>query len=58
MSGKITREHFILAVGREPIDDDMTRSNCQLAGLPMHFACGWDWERDLPRFMAEPGPVT
>jgi hypothetical protein len=48
----ITRERFLAATGREPVQDDLVRCNCVYAGNPGHWYCGWDAERDLPRFMS------
>jgi hypothetical protein len=45
----ITREKFIERMGREPIDDDLERSNCPETELG-HWYCGWDEEADLPEF--------
>lgn len=47
----ITRKKFILCVGREPVEDDLERCNCNKAGQLGHMMCGWDTERNLPRFM-------
>lgn len=48
----ITREDFIAAVGREPVDDDLDRCNCLAAGTVGHYMCGWDLEANLPVFLA------
>lgn len=48
----ITREHFISATGREPEHDDLERCNCPHAGEITHSMCGWDTERNKPRFEA------
>lgn len=50
----ITRETFIKATGRAPIQDDLERSNCPKAGELGHHFCGWNQEKNLPRFMTEP----
>jgi len=47
---EITRERFIEGTGREPIDDDLERANCELAGTIGHFCCGWDWVHAKPRW--------
>lgn len=46
----ITREDFIAATGREPINDDLERCNCEKAGTHMHEFCGWDHEQNRPQF--------
>jgi hypothetical protein len=48
----ITREHFIDATGRDPVNDDLDRCNCPYAGQMGHFLCGWDSGLELPVFMA------
>ena len=48
---KITAEKFREATGHEPINDDLKRANCEEIGQFGHFMCGWDKERDLPRWM-------
>lgn len=48
---EITAEHFRKAVGRDPIQDDLERSNCPQAGELGHHFCGWDHDKDLPVFM-------
>jgi len=50
----ITEETFIKATGRAPIQDDLERSNCPQAGKLGHQYCGWNTEKNLPRFMTEP----
>jgi len=47
----ITRSQFIAATGRSPDDDDLDRCNCPLAGKHGHAHCGWNYERNLPKFM-------
>lgn len=44
-------EEFIIAVGREPVLDDMDRVNCVDAGQPGHYQCGWCDTHDKPRFI-------
>ena len=51
---KITKKKFTAATGSEPKDDDLERSNCPMAGQTGHYFCGWNAEKDLPRFMTEP----
>lgn len=48
----VTEARFLARVGHEPVDDDLERCNCPLAGQIGHSMCGWDDERDLPRFIA------
>jgi hypothetical protein len=50
----ITREKFIEATGREPINDDLDRCNCPEAGKLGHWSCGWNIEHDKPQFMVGP----
>lgn len=50
----ITREKFKEATGLEPEQDDLDRCNCTQAGELGHFFCGWNEEKNLPRFMTEP----
>jgi hypothetical protein len=60
---EITAEKFKASVGTKPIQDDLERCNCKLAGNPGHRCCGWDNERDMPVFIpgeskaAVPNPV-
>jgi hypothetical protein len=51
----ITREQFIAATGRAPIEDDVARVNCAEAGRAGHLCCGWNSEANKPQF--EIGPV-
>jgi len=37
----ITEDIFFTATGRAPENDDLERVNCQKAGEPGHFSCGW-----------------
>lgn len=41
---------FITKVGRMPQHDDLERVNCEQAGNPGHFMCGFCWIHNLPRF--------
>lgn len=50
----ITVKAFIAATGRKPVQDDMDRVNCERAGECGHMFCGWNTEKNLPRFMTEP----
>lgn len=47
----ITREQFLAATGREPINDDLDRCNCAKVGEVGHFNCGWDDAQNLPVFL-------
>ena len=47
----ITREQFIAATGYEPVDDDLERCNCPLAGGPAHMVCGWCDIHNKPVFL-------
>jgi hypothetical protein len=47
---EITEERFTAAVGRPPIQDDMERANCPLAGTSGHWTCGWCDDCEKPRF--------
>jgi hypothetical protein len=48
---KIDAKLFEEKVGRPPINDDLHRANCNLAGSPGHYMCGWCNECDKPRYM-------
>lgn len=52
----ITREKFLEATGREPVNDDLERCNCSQAGALLHLCCGWDEKEDKPQFMVGPRP--
>ncbi len=54
MKEPITREKFIAATGREPVDDDLERCNCEHAGALLHSCCGWNELLDLPQFDVGP----
>jgi len=41
---------FKLRTGYPPVDDDLERVNCNKAGEPGHFYCGWCLQCNLPRF--------
>ena len=47
---KITARMFKEATGFKPEQDDLERCNCKKVGKIGHFMCGWDRERNLPRF--------
>ena len=51
---QITAKYFTEKVGNSPENDDLERVNCPQAGELGHFFCGWNEEKDLPRFMTEP----
>ena len=55
---KITAEYFKEATGFEPINDDLERSNCDMAGQSGHRSCGWNWEANLPCFMRRIGDTS
>jgi len=46
-----TADIFILATGKVPEQDDLDRCDCLDAGTKGHELCGWDGERDMPRFV-------
>lgn len=46
----ITEEYFKEKTGYDPIQDDLERANCTLAGTLGHYSCGWCEEHDLPHF--------
>ena len=50
----VTAAMFKEITGREPENDDLERCNCPLAGEIGHYFCGWNSEKNLPRFMTEP----
>lgn len=47
----ITAAAFTQSVGNVPEQDDLERVNCDAAGTPGHYACGWCLECDKPRFV-------
>lgn len=47
----ITAEQFQTATGRTPQDDDLDRVNCEKAGEPGHWYCGWCNLCNKPVFM-------
>jgi len=51
MAEEITAARFRAAVGREPENDDLSRSNCSERGDDGHWCCGWDHAANLPVFM-------
>ena len=46
----ITAEKFKASTGREPMQDDLDRCNCQLEEFG-HSQCGWCDVHDKPRFI-------
>jgi hypothetical protein len=46
----VTRQQFINATGRAPLQDDMERCNCELAGEAGHMCCGWNRQKNGPVF--------
>ena len=50
-SSHITAEIFQRFVGRAPINDDLERCNCPLAGQFMHTSCGWCGICMKPKYM-------
>lgn len=44
----ITPEYFESATGRAPVNDDVERANCSIAGAFTHSQCGWCEELNLP----------
>jgi len=45
----ITKQIFLEATGRVPVDDDLERCNCQNAGEG-HYFCGWNHDMNRPAF--------
>jgi hypothetical protein len=52
----ISQARFISAVGYDPENDDLDRSNCRHAGALGHLCCGWNDEQDKPQFLIGPLP--
>jgi hypothetical protein len=46
-----TADYFKKCVGRAPTGDDLQRANCKDSGTLGHWACGWCFECDRPRFV-------
>jgi hypothetical protein len=46
----MTRDEFLDKTGREPVDDDLERVNCEYAGYPNHLGCGWCEGHSAPMF--------
>jgi hypothetical protein len=50
----ITAEQYEQATGDKPENDDLERCNCERAGQPGHYFCGWNTKENLPVFMVGP----
>jgi hypothetical protein len=48
---KITKKKFKAATGREPVQDELERCNCNLAGQLGHWGCGWCETCNKPNFV-------
>lgn len=48
---EITSEFFFQATKEEPLNDDLERCNCKLAGQKGHSFCGWNYKKNCPMFM-------
>jgi len=48
---EITEEEFEKRTNRKPLQDDLERANCKIAGTIGHLQCGWCTTHDKPRFM-------
>lgn len=46
----ITESRFKEATGRSPQEDDLERCNCKYQGALGHYMCGWNYEREHPKF--------
>lgn len=44
----IDAARFRAATGRDPVNDDLERSNCPDAGKIGHWQCGWDYDAEKP----------
>ena len=47
---RIDAQKFVNAVGRDPVDDDLERCNCEQAGKTGHWSCGWCKDHNKPVF--------
>lgn len=47
----MTREEYFARFGDWPIQDDLERVNCPLAGKVGHWGCGVCEKHDLPMFL-------
>ena len=43
-------EQYRAFTGRWPIQDDLARVNCRIAGEVGHFSCGWCEKHNAPMF--------
>lgn len=50
---QITEEYFLKYTGREPIEDDLERCNCDKVGSVGHASCGWNRKRNLKFYGTE-----
>lgn len=48
---EVTAEEFKKKTGHLPVQDDLERCNCKLAGQVGHLQCGWCKVHDQPRFI-------
>lgn len=58
---RITSKMFKEATGRNPVDDDLERCNCDKAGTIGHGSCGWNYRVNQPMFVnqfEEPGVIV
>jgi hypothetical protein len=46
----ISAKKFKAAMGREPVQDELERCNCNLSGQLGHYGCGWCAEHNKPHF--------
>jgi hypothetical protein len=47
---KMTEQEYFAKTGYKPVNDDLDRVNCDDAGLPGHWNCGWCDIHRCPRF--------
>lgn len=48
---RITSKMFKEATGRNPVEDDLERCNCDRAGTIGHTTCGWNYRVNQPMFV-------
>lgn len=48
--GIMQADEFKQLTGREPVDDDLERVNCNKAGMRGHRSCGWCFWCEKPKF--------
>ena len=58
MARCITDKVFRICTGRDPIQDDLERSNCPKAGQVGHSGCGWCPKHELPNFQCGCGMLS